>query len=116
MYMFIWGILCVCGVEKGVRQDYFVHIVHSMIVRKFRVDVEENWHLDVLFRSKSLFFKTKALYFVKVLGSSCGYNAIRGHADDFAVCRVVGAIERQRTLSRPHSQVLHLGLEFPRHC
>lgn len=65
--------------EEGVTQDYIVYTVHLWLIHDISVDKEEDWQVDFLACSDSLFFKAEALDFGKVWGDLWGQRLI-GHS------------------------------------
>lgn len=108
------------GLKEGVGEGDGVHPCHSRIVVEFRVDVEEDGHVDLLARVQPLLLEAEALRkdrswrrtfwnveisaeahldLVEVLPGVKGHHVVGGDADDGFVGGVFGSVEGERRLT-----------------
>lgn len=79
--------------EEGVGERQVPDASHLCIHGKLRVHIKEDWHVNLLPRSESLFLKAETLDFVEVLSSLLGSHIVRRNACHRLVAKVVSCVE-----------------------
>ncbi len=99
--------------EEGIGKGDAVDPVHERVLCKFRVEEEEDGHVDLFARIQPLLLKAKALNLGEVGGYLRGRDVVGGHPDDILRPAVLCLVECQRRLAWQDIHLSLAGMEGP---
>lgn len=86
--------------EKCIRQRNSINALHCRILRKIRINEEENRHINRFPSIQLLLLKTETLNFAEVRSNLTRRHTVRRDTDNIRRALVSGRVEGKSSLSR----------------
>lgn len=106
---------CLKLTKESITQGYRVNAPHIYVSRKFRVDIEEDRHVDRLAGIKPLLLEAEALDLAEIRRDLTRRDAVRSDPNDVVRLRIVRCgVEGKRGFTGQDTHFALLRGEFPR--